>query len=137
MSGSLRPTTTASTRCSSWRPSSTKARLERTTAACRGFVYATAVMGVTGTREQTSRVAPELVARVHDVTALPVGVGLGVSDGRQAGEVASYAEAVIVGSAFVRAVLDADGDGAAIEAVATPDRRPGSRCPRGTLSAAS
>jgi tryptophan synthase alpha chain len=40
-----------------------------------------------------------------------------VSDGRQAGEVASYAEAVIVGSAFVRAVLDADGDAAAIEAV--------------------
>jgi tryptophan synthase alpha chain len=99
-------------------PSSTRARLERTTSACRGFVYATAVMGVTGTREQTSRVAPELVARVHDVTALPVGVGLGVSDGRQAGEVASYAEAVIVGSAFVRAVQDADGDAAAIEAVA-------------------
>jgi tryptophan synthase alpha chain len=98
-------------------PSSTRARLERTAAACRGFVYATAVMGVTGTREQTSKAAPQLVARVHDVTDLPVGVGLGVSDGRQAGEVASYAEAVIVGSAFVRAVLDADTQAAAVQAV--------------------
>jgi tryptophan synthase alpha chain len=98
-------------------PSSTRARLERTTDACRGFVYATAVMGVTGAREQTSRLAPELVARVHDVTRLPVGVGLGVSDGRQAAEVASYAEAVIVGSAFVRCVLDADGEAAALAAI--------------------
>jgi tryptophan synthase alpha chain len=98
-------------------PSSTRARLERTAAACRGFVYATAVMGVTGTREQTSRLAPDLVARVHEVTQLPVGVGLGVSDGRQAAEVASYADAVIVGSAFVRAVLDSDGDRTAVDAV--------------------
>ena len=37
-------------------PSSTEARLQSTTAACRGFVYATAVMGVTGAREQVSDV---------------------------------------------------------------------------------
>ena len=49
-------------------PSSTQARLQRTADACRGFVYATAVMGVTGAREQTSRAAPDLVARVHEVT---------------------------------------------------------------------
>ncbi len=98
-------------------PSSTRSRLELTSSACRGFVYATAVMGVTGAREQSSTLAPDLVARVHDVTALPVGVGLGVSDGRQAAEVASYAEAVIVGSAFVRAVQDADSPDAARRAV--------------------
>ncbi len=98
-------------------PSSTTARLELTSAACRGFVYATAVMGVTGAREQTSTDAPVLVGRVHEVTGLPVGVGLGVSDGRQAAEVASYAEAVIVGSAFVRCVLDADNPSAALLAV--------------------
>ena len=98
-------------------PSSTQARLQRTADACRGFVYATAVMGVTGAREQTSRTAPDLVARVHEVTTLPVGVGLGVSDGRQAAEVAAYADAVIVGSALVRCVLDADGHTAAMQAV--------------------
>lgn len=86
-------------------PSSTDRRLAMTVAHCRGFVYATAVMGVTGAREQTSQVAPELVARVRATgTALPVGVGLGVRDGAQAATVASYADAVIVGSALVQAL---------------------------------
>lgn len=100
-------------------PSSTRARLETTTAACRGFVYATAVMGVTGAREQASTTAPELVRRVREVTNLPIGVGLGVSSGTQAADVAEYADAVIVGSAFVRRILDAGGDpDAAAEGVA-------------------
>jgi tryptophan synthase alpha chain len=86
-------------------PSSTDARLAMTVAHCRGFVYATAVMGVTGARERTSPAAPELVARVRSTgTALPVGVGLGVRDGTQAATVASYADAVIVGSALVHAL---------------------------------
>jgi tryptophan synthase alpha chain len=89
-------------------PSSTDARLRMTTEHCRGFVYATAVMGVTGTRAGSSALAGPLVARTRVVTDLPVGVGLGVSDGTQAAEVASYADGVIVGSAFVRRLLDAD-----------------------------
>jgi tryptophan synthase alpha chain len=91
-------------------PSSTDERLAMTTAACRGFVYATAVMGVTGARESTSELAAPLVKRAREVTDLPIGVGLGVSNGDQAAEVASYADAVIVGSAFVRTLLDAQGD---------------------------
>jgi tryptophan synthase alpha chain len=93
-------------------PSSTDARVASIAALCRGFVYATAVMGVTGARRETSTMAPTLVARVRAVTDTPVGVGLGVSTGDQAAEVAGYADAVIVGSAFVRAVLDS-GAGAA------------------------
>lgn len=91
-------------------PSSTDERLRMTTAACRGFVYATAVMGVTGARESTSSLAAPLVERTRAVTDLPVGVGLGVSNGDQAAEVASYADGVIVGSAFVRTLLDAGSD---------------------------
>ena len=94
-------------------PSSTDERLAMTTAACRGFVYATAVMGVTGTRTTTSDLAGPLVARTRRTTDLPVGVGLGVSTGDQAAEVASYADGVIVGSAFVRALLDHPDDRAA------------------------
>ena len=41
------------------------------------------------------------------VTDLPVGVGLGVCNGDQAAEVARFADGVIVGSAFVRCLLDA------------------------------
>jgi len=91
-------------------PSSTDARIRYTTEHCRGFVYATAVMGVTGARASTSELAAPLVARVRAMTDLPVGVGLGVSDGDQAAAVAGYADGVIVGSAFVRRVLDAGGD---------------------------
>lgn len=94
-------------------PSSTDARLASTTAACRGFVYATSVMGVTGAREVTSTAAPDLVARVREHTDLPVGVGLGVRDAAQAAQVAGYADAVIVGSAFVSLLLDAGADHAA------------------------
>lgn len=91
-------------------PSSTDARLETTTAACRGFVYATAVMGVTGARTSTSSLAEPLVARTRRFTDLPIGVGLGVSTGDQAAEVGAYADGVIVGSAFVRRLLDAGSD---------------------------
>jgi tryptophan synthase alpha chain len=98
-------------------PSSTQARITSTVAACRGWVYAASTMGVTGTREQTSSAAPALVDRVRAATSLPVGVGLGVSSGDQAAEVASYADAVIVGSAFVRRVLDADDETAGVAAL--------------------
>jgi tryptophan synthase alpha chain len=98
-------------------PSSTQARITSTVAACRGWVYAASTMGVTGTREQTSSAAPALVDRVRAATSLPVGVGLGVSSGDQAAEVASYADAVIVGSAFVRRVLDADDETAGVTAL--------------------
>jgi tryptophan synthase alpha chain len=68
-------------------------------------------MGVTGARTTTSDLAGPLVARTRAAVSelgvdLPVGVGLGVSNGAQAAEVASYADGVIVGSAFVRVLLD-------------------------------
>jgi tryptophan synthase alpha chain len=101
-------------------PSSTDARIAMTVAQCRGFVYATAVMGVTGAREQTSSAAPKLVARVRAVANdLPVGVGLGVRDGAQAAQVGSYADGVIVGSALVRCLLDADAEAAGLDALRT------------------
>jgi tryptophan synthase alpha chain len=98
-------------------PSSTDARIARTVEHCRGFVYATALMGVTGAREATSGAAPTLVARVRSATDLPIGVGLGVSTGVQAAEVAGYADGVIVGSALVRCLLDAPSQSAGLAAL--------------------
>ncbi|MBC7592343.1 MAG: tryptophan synthase subunit alpha [Kineosporiaceae bacterium] len=98
-------------------PSSTDARLSMTAEAASGFIYATAVMGVTGQREQTSSLAPELVARLRKVTDKPIGVGLGVSNGNQAAEVAKFADAVIVGSALVRCLLDARDEAAGLDAI--------------------
>jgi tryptophan synthase alpha chain len=93
-------------------PSSTDERIAGTAAACRGWVYATAVMGVTGARAQTSTAAPALVRRIRQAdTAAMVGVGLGVSSGAQAREVTGYADAVIVGSALVATLLAAEDAG--------------------------
>ena len=92
-------------------PSSTDERLRMTTDACRGWVYATSIMGVTGAREQASSQAPELVRRAKQVSDLPMGVGLGVSNGDQAAEVCSYADGVIVGSALVNRLIDNERTG--------------------------
>jgi len=93
-------------------PSSTDSRVASTLAACRGWVYATSVMGVTGARTSTSSAAPELVRRIRsaDPDAM-VGVGLGVSNGAQAAEVNSFADAAIVGSALVSTLLEAEDAG--------------------------
>ncbi|MQA76866.1 MAG: tryptophan synthase subunit alpha [Streptosporangiales bacterium] len=91
-------------------PSSTDDRIKSTVDACRGFVYAASLMGVTGARDTVDAQGAALVDRVRPVTDLPVGVGLGVSNGDQAASVAAYADAVIVGSAFVRRLLDASSE---------------------------
>ncbi|WP_153394744.1 tryptophan synthase subunit alpha [Ornithinicoccus halotolerans] len=93
-------------------PSSTDARLASTAFACQGFVYAASTMGVTGVRGTVGSGARELVRRTREVTDLPICVGLGVSTGAQAGEVAAFADGVIVGSVLVRALAeDPSGEG--------------------------
>lgn len=92
-------------------PSSGDERLAKITEAGSGFVYAASLMGVTGTRASVGREAAELVRRTKATTPLPVCVGLGVSTPVQAAEVAAFADGVIVGSAFVKRLLEArDGD---------------------------
>ena len=83
-------------------PSTTDKRLPLVTSQCSGFIYAASLMGVTGTRTSVSGNAKELVARIRETSSTPVAVGLGVSNKDQAREVASYADGVIVGSAFIR-----------------------------------
>jgi tryptophan synthase alpha chain len=102
-------------------PSSSDARIVATAAASRGFLYATAVMGVTGARANVGDAAATLVGRVRALAPhIPVCVGLGVSTGEQAAQVASFADGVIVGSALVRCLLDSPDAGgvAAVRALA-------------------
>jgi tryptophan synthase alpha chain len=103
-------------------PSSTDERIAMTVAASRGFVYAAAVMGVTGARSTTSDLAAPLVARTRAAVLdqgedTAVAVGNGVSNGDQAAEVAAYADGVIVGSAFVRCLLENDNAASALAAL--------------------
>ena len=98
-------------------PSTTDARLPKVTSRCSGFVYAASLMGVTGTRTSVSSGAPDLVARIRTTTKLPIAVGLGVSTREQAKGVAGYADGVIVGSAFIKAILDAPDEATGLTAV--------------------
>jgi tryptophan synthase alpha chain len=91
-------------------PSSTDERIAVVGKTARGFVYVASTMGVTGVRSEVSNRAEELVRRTRAFTDLPLCVGLGVSSGDQAAEVAAYADGVIVGSAFVRALQDGGPD---------------------------
>ena len=88
-------------------PSSTSQRLRSTASACRGFVYAASTMGVTGARTTVGDTAEVLVTRTRLMTETPICVGLGVSTGAQAAQVAAFADGVIVGSALVRCLADA------------------------------
>ena len=88
-------------------PSTSDERLAKVTAKAGGFIYAASIMGVTGARTSVLSAAEDLVARVRKVSDLPVAVGLGVSTREQAKDLARYADGVIVGSAFVKAILDA------------------------------
>jgi tryptophan synthase alpha chain len=98
-------------------PSSTDARLKVVAEVGRGFIYAASTMGITGTRTEVGARAGELVGRLRGVTDLPVAVGLGVGTGVQAAQVAGYADGVIVGSAFVRRLLDAPSEAEGLDAV--------------------
>jgi tryptophan synthase alpha chain len=98
-------------------PSSPRERIETITGLCRGFVYAVSLMGITGARDSVSSSAAGVVARIREHTSLPVAVGLGVSNGVQAREVAGFADGVIVGSAYVRRLAEAPDSAAAVAAV--------------------
>ncbi len=98
-------------------PSTSDARLERVTSACSGFIYAASLMGVTGARSSISSTALDLVSRIRKVSTLPIAVGLGVSTRAQAKEVAAFADGVIVGSAFIKLLLDASDEKSGLAAI--------------------
>jgi len=91
-------------------PSTSDERLKLVTAQCSGFIYAASMMGVTGTQTTVSNTAGILVDRIRKISDTPIAVGLGVSNRAQAAEVAQYADGVIVGSAFVKALLQNPND---------------------------
>lgn len=82
-------------------PTSTEARLRMIAERASGFIYAVSRAGVTGARTEVSQEAERLVARVREVSGLPVAVGFGVSTREQMADVWRYADAAVVGSRIV------------------------------------
>jgi tryptophan synthase alpha chain len=92
-------------------PTSTLGRMRKVLSRARGFVYFVSVTGVTGVRAALPENLDTLVRSVKRLTPLPVGVGFGISTPEQAERVASFADAVIVGSAIARVVEECEPDG--------------------------
>lgn len=82
-------------------PTSTDVRLRMVAERASGFIYAVSRAGVTGAQSDVSSDAERLVARVREVSDLPVAVGFGISNASQVVEVLRYADAAVVGSAIV------------------------------------
>jgi tryptophan synthase alpha chain len=84
-------------------PTTTDERIQKILQRGSGFLYLVSRLGVTGTRENVSSSTKDLLSRVE--TKLPKAVGFGISTEKQAEEVrAAGADAVIVGSAFVKII---------------------------------
>lgn len=90
-------------------PTSTDARLSLIGSACDTFVYYISRLGVTGERVALTRDLAGAVSRVREKTGKPVAVGFGISTPEQARTVSAIAEGVVVGSAIVRLIAQANG----------------------------
>ncbi len=94
-------------------PTTPDERLRRIGAQARGFVYTVSVVGTTGERAASD--ASALLSRVKASTDVPVALGFGISDARQAAKAADDgADGVIVGSRLVRAAAESQSPAQAV-----------------------
>ncbi len=85
-------------------PTSTDARIRAVDRASRGFVYYVSTTGVTGTRNELD---PALIARLAEVRSKlrnPIAVGFGISRPEHYELLRDKCDAIVVGSAIVRAI---------------------------------
>ena len=93
-------------------PTSDDTRLPVIVERASGFVYYVSITGITGTRSADIADIGHAIKRLRRHTDLPIGVGFGIKTPEQAAEVASVADAAVVGSAFVDIVAaNLDGGG--------------------------
>lgn len=104
-SGELRPYLDAHGLCqiSLVAPPTPPQRLKKILKDASGFVYYIMVTGVTGARDAVAADLAGHLSALRDATDLPIAAGFGVSNGRQAAQAAEYADAVVVGSALIKA----------------------------------
>ncbi|MCB0221512.1 MAG: tryptophan synthase subunit alpha [Chrysiogenetes bacterium] len=87
-------------------PTSTKERMQLVSQVASGFVYYVQVTGVTGARTDLAADLSPMLKKIRKQIKLPVGVGFGISTGKQAEAVARDADAVVVGSALVSRIAE-------------------------------
>lgn len=83
-------------------PNTVNERIRKIAEKTRGFLYAVSVLGTTGTREEVSKNALDLIKRVKNITKIPIVVGFGISKPEQAEAYANAgANGIIIGSKIV------------------------------------
>jgi tryptophan synthase alpha chain len=87
-------------------PSTSDERMEKIAKASTGFIYYACRKGTTGVRTGLPEDLERNIARLRKVSSLPIAVGFGIGSREDAESVLKVADAVVVGSKFVRAVLD-------------------------------
>lgn len=87
-------------------PTSDDERVTKVLRQASGFIYYVSVTGVTGAATLRPESIEPAIARLRRRTDLPIGVGFGISTPEQSAAVASFADAVVVGTAIMR-VIDA------------------------------
>jgi tryptophan synthase alpha chain len=93
-------------------PTTDAARLPKVLANSSGFLYYVAVAGITGTKSAEASDIERAITRFRASTKLPLAVGFGIRTPEQAGAIARFADAAVVGSALVSTIadnLDANG----------------------------
>ncbi len=92
-------------------PTSTDARIRTVDRASDGFVYYVSTTGVTGARKELD---PALIERLDEVRRRlkkPIAVGFGISRHEHYELLRDHCDAIVVGSAIVRAVAEGRGAG--------------------------
>lgn len=85
-------------------PTSTPERINAIAKVAQGFIYCVSVTGVTGTRENFSLDIEEMIREIRSYTDIPLAIGFGISNAKQAKEMIKYTDAIIVGSAVVKII---------------------------------
>jgi tryptophan synthase alpha chain len=93
-------------------PTTNSQRIPIITKHANGFIYYVSVTGITGTTSADSGDIATAIKKIRFHTDLPIAVGFGITTSEKAREIGNYAEAVVVGSAFVNRIsenLNEDG----------------------------
>ncbi|MBE3102887.1 MAG: tryptophan synthase subunit alpha [Bacilli bacterium] len=83
-------------------------RIERIAKASEGFLYAVTVTGITGARAEFALNIGEHLAKLKELSSVPVMAGFGISTPEQVREMGKLADGVIVGSRIVDALHAGD-----------------------------
>lgn len=87
-------------------PGTTPERIGETCITADGFIYCVSVNGVTGVRKIDYTPINHVITNVKKQTKTPCAVGFGIGSPEAAVEAAREADAVIVGSAVVKNIID-------------------------------